>query len=448
MTRHDTTRHDTCPYCPKFSVSLDTVRNIAVIGGVHDVLNIVSSFSSSKPNIHITAVIEDYIGKNFWTHLFKLNTIGKIKLLISTAKSHRSARHLNAKFLRRAKIYSVASVGQKNLLVGIPKSIFDEADIVFIAGLTDKKRSENRNSDYAAALMRNGVSKDKIYIVPSVAGAAELPLIEGNTLLPVCRNITEVKPELRYMEYHVTDFCNLKCKGCGHLANHVKTLEFAGADTFRFALERLREKFENIQTIRIMGGEPLLCKELHEYINAAHEVFPYSQIKIVTNALLYKNITDLTAEAIRNAGAEIQVSQYPPTREIVPEFAEFCQEHGLKLSVSRPITQFFRRFVSGRDTDFREIWYTCESKDCHFLHGTSFYACPAVWTRTEPKFREIVGDRAFTEGECRGFLYDLEQEIDADGWDILMNIENPMELCRKCGDAKTLFTWESEQGKN
>ena len=40
------------------------------------------------------------------------------------------------------------------------------------------------------------------------------------------------------------------------------------------------------------------------------------------------------------------------------------------------------------------------------------------------------------------------KDIDIDGWDILDKIENPMELCLKCGDTKTLFTWESEQCKN
>ena len=91
--------------------------------------------------------------------------------------------------------------------------------------------------------MRNRINKDKIFIISSLVSSAALPIVEGNTLSPMCRNITEVKPELYYIEYHVTDFCNLKCKGCGHLANYVKTLDFAGADTFRFYLDRIREKF-------------------------------------------------------------------------------------------------------------------------------------------------------------------------------------------------------------
>ena len=196
-----------------------------------------------------------------------------------------------------------------------------------------------------------------------------------------------------------------------------------------------------------MGGEPLLCRELHEYINAAHEVFPRSQIKIVTNALLLRNITPLTVNAMRNAGAMFDVSQYPPTREIAPEFIAFCQENGLRASISKPVREFFRRVVSDLNADYRLIWYACESKHCNFLHGTTLYPCPRVWTNCEPKFAEILGAYAFSESEVSQCSYDLSKDISDDGWDILFKLETPLKLCTKCGDKKELFTWESEAGK-
>ena len=439
----DTTRSRSHPSCSKNQ----NVQNVVVIGSIRGVLNAVNSLENSKNCICSAAVIEDYKGKTFWSYFFRAGAVKKLKMLLRIAKSYRSAKAVNKKLLNKvpAVFYSPTETISE-LFEFIPLSVFESADMFLLA--CDDMPNTCKISDYAAAIMSKGGSREKIFIAPQVMHIAELPVFQDGELSPLCKNISDVKPVMRYMEYHVTDFCNLKCKGCGHLANHVKTLEFAGADTFRLSLERLREKFENIEVLRIMGGEPLLCRELHEYINAAHEVFPYSQIKIVTNALLYKNITNLTVEAIKNAGAEIYVSQYPPTREIVPEFAEFCRERGIKLYVSRPVTQFFMRFVSGHDADFRQIWYTCESRYCHFLHGTNFYACPAVWTYTEPKFREIIGDKFFTESECRGYVYDLLQDIDADGWDILAKIENPMKLCLRCGDTKTLFTWESECSKN
>ena len=435
-TRHDTTRHDT------------SIVRIAVIGSTDGVVNIVNSIGSSGNYPVISAIAEHYPAKKFWHHFFRLSITGKIKLLVKTAKAYRPIRH-STKLLRKVPaVYFVSPDVTCRTFDLIPQKVFDEADIFLLACDDDNsEQSYAKNSDYAAALMKRGISKDNIYVVPPVMYRAELPVIVDGKLSPLCKKLTDTKPILRYMEYHVTDFCNLKCKGCGHMANHVKELEFSGADKFRFSLEKLSEKFANIETLRIMGGEPLLCRELHEYINAAHEVFPCSHIKIVTNALLYKNITDLTVQAVKNAGAEIQVTQYPPTREIAAEFIAFCQERGLKLHISRPVTQFFKRFVSGRDADYEHIWYTCESKYCHFLHGTTFYPCPGLWTHTDPKFIGIDGNNTFPESEAREYSYDLRQDINDDGWDILSKFEVPMKLCCECGDAKTLFTWESETGK-
>ena len=420
-----------------------------MIGSLEGVIKAVNSIAISKNYVCSAVITNDYIARNFTHYFFHNKAVSKPRILINALKAYRYVRRLGNNPLRKVPaVYFTPSEPSSELLARIPEHVFGSADIFLLA--CDDYASlhhECKTSDYVFALMRHGVGKDKMFVVPHEMSNAGLPVITGENLSPLCRKLSDVKPVLRYMEYHVTDFCNLKCKGCGHLANHVKTLEFFGADSFRLSLEKLREKFENIITLRIMGGEPLLCSELHEYINAAHEVFPYAKIKIVTNALLYRNITPLTVEAMRNAGAEFNVSQYPPTREIASEFIAFCQENGLRAVISRPVTKFFRRFVSGHDTDCGKIWYSCESKYCHFLHGTTFYPCPGFWTHSEPKFREILGKYAFTESEYSEYAYDLSKEVNDDGWDILRKFENPFELCKKCGDKKELFTWESEAGK-
>ena len=62
----------------------------------------------------------------------------------------------------------------------------------------------------------------------------------------------------RTLELHVTDHCNLNCKGCSHYAPI--------ADGFYISLEELEEYYNIIKsrgliffsTLRLMGGEPLL----------------------------------------------------------------------------------------------------------------------------------------------------------------------------------------------
>ena len=395
------------------------------------------------------AVTEGTWGKNFLRHFFRITLIEKAKLLVRTVKAYYSIRHKPKTLSKVRKVYFNDPDIRTKAFNLIPASVFDDVDMIFLVCDDASQQIFYKASDYAARLMEIGVSKDKIFVVPYVMCRAELPLFVDGELSPLCKKLADVKPVMRYMEYQVTDFCNLKCKRCEHLANYVKTLEFVGAEYFRFCLEKLSEKFENITTFRIMGGEPLLCRNLHEYINAVHEVFPYSQIKIVTNGLLYKNITPQIISAIRNAGAEIQVSQYPPSREIADKIAAFCMDNGLKLYISSPVKEFSQRVISDKSTDVKKTWAICLSKHCRFLRNTTLYPCWYVWAYSHPEFQGIITkERAVTESECAEVSYDLTKNLDADGWDILAAIDGPLELCRKCGDKHVFYKWESERAGN
>ena len=442
MTRQDKTSN---PIVQQHTSNHPT--RVIVIGNIHAVINAVSSIADSKNYVCTAAIVENYAGgKTFLRYISGLKLTAKLKMILQAVRTSRSVRKFRRKALRKVPaVYFTATENLAATFKLIPRDIFDNADL-FLLSCKDDNTSRNSclHSDYAASLMRMGISKDRIFVLPFIMHNAQLPIIVNEKLSIVCKNLADVKPVLRYMEYHVTDFCNLKCKGCGHLANRVTTLEFAGADKFRAALEKLREKFENITVMRIMGGEPLLCSTLHDYINAAHEVFPYSEIKIVTNGLLFRNITPLTIEAIRNACAEIQVSLYPPSKEIAEQLIAFCEEKGIRLLLGSPITEFFKRDFREGDTDIRENWLACESRYCHFLHGTTFYPCPHVWSNTEPRFQEFITRRTISDSELKEFSYDLTQEIAEDGWDILSKFEVPMSICSKCGKRKVFFTWESE----
>lgn len=367
------------------------------------------------------------------------------KQSLKVAKNLRSAKKHGKNALPKIpRVYFISQWAISRSFDWIPPKTFDDIDLFLIACDDEGPQNEYKSSDYVSTLLKNGIAREKIFIVPPVVYRAEIPVIEDGKLSPQCKNMNEVKPLLRYMEYHVTDFCNLKCKGCMHLADHVKELEFAGAESFRMSLMKLAEKFRNISTLRLLGGEPLLCRNLHEYIYAAHEVFPYSQIKVVTNGLLVKNMTHETIEAIRVVGAEIVVTQYPPTRKIAGEIVAFCEENGMKLNISAPAREFNKFVDSSGKADASKCWLACYRKYCHFLHGTELYPCPMLWTYGNPKFRDIVKERALTDSERSEYSYDFAQEIEADGWDILAKFDNPMEICRKCGDKLEFFKWESK----
>ena len=87
-----------------------------------------------------------------------------------------------------------------------------------------------------------------------------------------------------YFETHITEACNLKCRGCSHFSVFAKPKHKDLAE-FEREFKRLSE-IEEIGIIRLMGGEPLLNPDFMEYIRIARKYFPDSHICLVTNGTL------------------------------------------------------------------------------------------------------------------------------------------------------------------
>lgn len=90
---------------------------------------------------------------------------------------------------------------------------------------------------------------------------------------------------IEYLEHHIVDHCNLNCVGCTHFSPLVKKPWFEDINDFIVDFRALASR-ANVRTIRIMGGEPLLHPQVCEFLLTARELFPHSEIQLVTNGLL------------------------------------------------------------------------------------------------------------------------------------------------------------------
>lgn len=87
-----------------------------------------------------------------------------------------------------------------------------------------------------------------------------------------------------YFETHITEACNLKCRGCSHFSVFAKPKHKDLAE-FEREFKRMAE-IEDIGIMRLMGGEPLLNPDFMEYLRIARKYFPNSHICLVTNGTL------------------------------------------------------------------------------------------------------------------------------------------------------------------
>lgn len=244
-----------------------------------------------------------------------------------------------------------------------------------------------------------------------------------------------------YIEVNLTDACNLKCKGCTHFSSLYEESSIYPLYDYEKDLQKLRNVGQ-IFRLRLLGGEPFLIKNLHEYIRITREIFPESMIEIVTNGLLVKKVNQEIMTTIRDYDICISVSLYPPTCKIKKEIEDHMRAYGILYyfdtgNTEQEITMFYRNLTL-QDTHDEEISNSvCLSASCTFLRRGRIYKCP---------FDGLVNDfyRYYeVDGKYESGV-DLARNADYIYEKLKEYALRPIKLCRYCSEEPESIPWSVE----
>lgn len=175
-----------------------------------------------------------------------------------------------------------------------------------------------------------------------------------------------------YIEYHVADHCNLNCNGCLHFAPLVKQNKFPIFDNVKRDLIKLKSIIPYIDTIRILGGEPLLNPELVSYLKMTRKIYPLAEINIVTNGILLQKNDDVLMSALKQYNIGVDISVYPPMFKNVDKIVARLLSQRITVTCTKPITEFFcpldERTGHARFTDEHHC-------ACPNLYDGALYVC-------------------------------------------------------------------------
>ena len=118
---------------------------------------------------------------------------------------------------------------------------------------------------------------------------------------------------IQYFETHIEDTCNLKCRGCSHFSGLVKKARPKDLGEFEKEFARISE-IEDVRTIRLMGGEPLVNPRFMEYLRIARKYFPDTHLVLVTNGLLLERLIPHREELAR-LEIDVTMSDYHLDRQ-------------------------------------------------------------------------------------------------------------------------------------
>jgi MoaA/NifB/PqqE/SkfB family radical SAM enzyme len=249
----------------------------------------------------------------------------------------------------------------------------------------------------------------------------------------------KLRKRLDVIEFHLAEHCNLNCAGCDHFSP-LALEEYADVDIVNKDMERLAFLTKGqIKEIRLIGGEPLLHKNVTAFFGVVRSCFPQSRILLFTNGiLLAKQSTDFW-EACKNNKIVLFVTRYPikiDTETITTQ----CAQYGVEFLHPPGIRddEMYRCALSleGKG-NVAYNWKYCMHNVWTFLRNGRIYPCP-FYANIRHFNRQFNMNLPLAEKDS----IDIYRAVSIK--EILRFLAKPIPACRYCDIAKYTYghKWE------
>jgi organic radical activating enzyme len=236
------------------------------------------------------------------------------------------------------------------------------------------------------------------------------------------------------LEYFLADTCNLRCNHCTASSPFLNEINLPSLESFIESLSFL-SRVMRAKQLKLLGGEPLLNKDICSFMRAARQSGMFRIIRVATNGLL---LPKMSAEFWELADI-IEISVYPATDGIFSEpklesLRAMGSKYGTKLDVTRR-THFMEAISDKRIEDVsmvQQIFTTCDEAhgwSCHQLYQNRLYRCSRVHTLDQYLSKIGIEHENFTEQD--GIVIDGRTNLLSDLKNYLKSSE-PLKACTFC----------------
>lgn len=230
-------------------------------------------------------------------------------------------------------------------------------------------------------------------------------------------------------EVDIAMHCNLKCKSCHHFSP-LAAPEVTDLNVFHRDMGRMGELFcDCCERIYLLGGEPLLNKDIAEYLPVARRNFPKTRIELITNGLWLARMTDSFWAALRDNEIQVSVTKYPIEADY-RKMKALCEENGVLFEFfgnesDNKHMSYYPLDCYGRQKS-AENFYLCNmANKCITLKSGKLYPCvvpPNIY-----HFNNYFGESLVVDDKDGIDIY-LAKDKD----EILEFLANPIPFCRYC----------------
>ena len=205
--------------------------------------------------------------------------------------------------------------------------------------------------------------------------------------------------DIKVLDFPILTACNLRCDNCSsysnlHIEGTVQTASQGAAELVAWS------SYINPLRLQILGGEPLLHKQLPDFIKTARETYPHTDLRLYTNGLLLKRHKDLKA-LLRETNCMLVISvhsteqryktllhaslseffdsdMYSTANKSVVSFAKVFETQGIKVEL-RDMTQHWSRVykkgIKPFNSDYKKAHEACMWTHCTQLYKGKLWKC-------------------------------------------------------------------------
>jgi organic radical activating enzyme len=231
----------------------------------------------------------------------------------------------------------------------------------------------------------------------------------------------------------LTNHCNLQCRGCRYFSP-ISPKKYASLEKYNRDILRLKELFSNIKIFQFLGGEPLLNPYIASFIILTRDVFPNSEIRILTNGSLLTRMNETFYSACRDSNVIIYCTVYPPLSKKIAAIEDFLRAKKLSLSIQKYAVRMQKTLNLKGSSLKEEVFNKCRNYAYNpVLRDGFIYHCsmPATVRYFNKRFNQnIIVDKGINIHSP--FI---------SGYSIIKRLNRPIETCRWCTNKSTEVPW-------
>lgn len=236
---------------------------------------------------------------------------------------------------------------------------------------------------------------------------------------------------VKYLRFEIplAEHCNLNCKWCAHFSS-VAEESYLSMEQLKKDLKRLSYLLSGKSgIIYLLGGEPLLSKNIIECMELAREYFHESRIVLLTNGILLAHMEDEFWASCKGNNIVLQITKYPINIDY-DGLVKKIESKGIecdffRLSDEECLMNRLPMDLSGGKDAYDSFTHCYMANRCVSLKNKRLYTCPVI--ANIEHFNKYFHQKLDV---CEGDYIDIYKVKSAN--EIFEALATPVPFCRYC----------------